>query len=127
MENGELLRHSSPFSIPHSLLIFAHNTNTPMKKRLTFSLALLTIVCSTVTAQLPSYLPADGLVGWWPFNGNANDESGNGNDGVVNGATLSVDRNGNLSSAFNFDGASNSITTIAQLGEGELTISFWEK
>jgi hypothetical protein len=98
-----------------------------MKKHLTFSLVLLTIVCSTVTAQLPSYLPADGLVGWWPFNGNANDESGNGNDGVVNGATLSVDRNGNLSSAFNFDGASNSITTIAQLGEGELTISFWEK
>jgi hypothetical protein len=32
-------------------------------------------------AQLPSYLPTDGLVAWYPFNGNANDESGNGNDG----------------------------------------------
>jgi hypothetical protein len=105
MKNGEWgAPLHSPFSIPHSLLIFAHNTNTPMKKHLTFSLALFTIVCSTVTAQLPSYLPSDGLVGWWPFNGNANDESGNGNDGVVNGATLVADRFGNANRALVFDG-----------------------
>ncbi len=42
----------------------------------------------------------NGLVGYWPFNGNANDESGNGNDGTVNGATLSADRSGTLSSAY---------------------------
>ena len=36
----------------------------------------------------------DGLVAYYPFNGNANDESGNGNDGTVNGAILSADRNG---------------------------------
>jgi hypothetical protein len=35
-------------------------------------------------AQVPSYVPTNGLVGWWPFNGNANDESGNGNNGTVN-------------------------------------------
>jgi hypothetical protein len=90
-------------------------------------LALFTIVCSTVTAQLPSYLPADGLVAWWPFNGNANDESGNGNDGVVNGATLTEDRFGNSSSAFNFDGLSNSINAFSQISTTEITISFWEK
>ena len=28
----------------------------------------------------------NGLVAYYPFNGNANDESGNGNDGIVNGA-----------------------------------------
>jgi len=28
-------------------------------------------------AQIPNYVPSNGLVGWWPFNGNANDESGN--------------------------------------------------
>ena len=51
-------------------------------------------------AQLPDYPPTEGLVGWWPFNGNANDESGNGNDGVVNGATLIEDRDGNPNAAY---------------------------
>ena len=55
-------------------------------------------------AQVPSYVPTNGLVGWWPFNGNANDESGNGNNGTVNGATLTADRFGVLNSALSFDG-----------------------
>ena len=33
-------------------------------------------------AVLPDYLPANGLMAWYPFNGNATDESGNGNDGT---------------------------------------------
>ena len=45
---------------------------------------------------------SNGLVGYWPFNGNANDESGNGNDGTVNGATLTTDRFGNSNSAYEF-------------------------
>ena len=36
-----------------------------------------------------------GLVAYYPFNGNANDASVNGNNGTVNGATLDVDRFGN--------------------------------
>ena len=59
-------------------------------------------------AQVPNYVPTDGLVGWWPFNGNANDESGNGNDGVVNGATLTEDRFGNTAKAYDFEGITNS-------------------
>ena len=53
------------------------------------------IALSTLTfgQNVPSYVPTNGLVGWWPFNGNANDESGNGNNGTVNGATLTTDRN----------------------------------
>ena len=62
------------------------------------------------TAQTPpSYVPTDGLVGWWPFNGNANDESGTGNNGTVNGATLTEDRFGNGNAAYGFDGESNVI------------------
>ncbi len=56
----------------------------------------------TTQAQLPDYLPTEGLVGWWPFNGNANDESGNGNNGVVNGATLTAGSKGNLGVAYGF-------------------------
>lgn len=44
-----------------------------------------------------------GLVAYYPFNGNANDESGNGNHGVVNGATLTLDRFGNENSAYSFE------------------------
>ncbi len=44
----------------------------------------------------------NGKVGFWSFDGNANDESGNGNNGTVNGATLTSDRFGNNNSAFHF-------------------------
>jgi hypothetical protein len=100
-----------------------------MKKHLTFSLALLTIVCSTVTAQLPSYLPADGLVGWWPFNGNANDESGNGNDGTpLNGVALTTDRFGSVNSAYNFDGIDDYIQHLYPGPSGTgITLSYWFK
>jgi hypothetical protein len=61
----------------------------------------------TIHAQPPSYVPTNGLVGWWPFNGNANDESGNGNNGVINpGTNGSInfvnDRNGNVASSTRF-------------------------
>jgi len=48
----------------------------------------------------------NGLVAYYPFNGNADDESGNGNNGTVEGATLTTDRKGNAGSAFNFNGTS---------------------
>ena len=46
----------------------------------------------------------NGLIAFYPFNGNANDESGNGNDGIVQGAILTKDRFGNLNQAYTFDG-----------------------
>jgi hypothetical protein len=60
----------------------------------------------TTTFTLPnlSSIPTDGLVGWWPFNGNANDESGGGSEGTIYGASLVVDRFGYTSSAYQFDG-----------------------
>ncbi len=51
----------------------------------------------------------DGLVANYPFNGDANDTTGNGNDGVVNGAELAEDRFGNPNSAFSFDGINDFI------------------
>jgi len=50
-----------------------------------------------------------GLVAYYPFNGNANDESGNENHGTVNGATLVEDRDGNVDSAYSFDGVDDFI------------------
>jgi hypothetical protein len=78
-----------------------------MKKHL---LILVTALISISTfSQIPNYVPANGLVGWWPFNGNANDESGNGNNGTVNGATPTQDRYGNANMAYGFDGVDDFI------------------
>ncbi len=71
-----------------------------------------------------SQIPTNGLVAHYPFNGNANDESGNGNNGTVNGATLTEDRFGNINSAYKFDGVNDYI----KIGNSSLknsTISLW--
>ena len=78
-----------------------------MKKQL-FILLFLSSTSLQTIAQ-PSYVPTNGLIGWWPFNGNANDESGNGNNGTVNGATLTTDRFGVANKAYSFDGVNDYI------------------
>ncbi|MCH2379663.1 MAG: hypothetical protein MK236_09615, partial [Pedosphaera sp.] len=52
----------------------------------------------------PKYDLKKGLVAYYPFNGNAKDESGNGNDGEVKGATLAKDRHGEDEKTYSFDG-----------------------
>jgi len=74
-------------------------------KKLLFVLLVLSVF--TIKAQVPSYVPTNGLVAYYPFNGNANDASGNGNNGVVNGATLTIDRFGNANNAYGFNGNNN--------------------
>jgi gliding motility-associated-like protein len=65
---------------------------------------LFTLPLITLTINSLAQIPTNGLIGYWPFNGNANDESGNGNNGIVHGATLTEDRCGNENSAYYFDG-----------------------
>ncbi|MEM6804816.1 MAG: LamG-like jellyroll fold domain-containing protein [Bacteroidota bacterium] len=52
----------------------------------------------------PSFTLQDSLVAHYPFDGNANDASGNGNNGIPVGPTLTTDRFGNPNSAYQFDG-----------------------
>ena len=54
----------------------------------------------------------DGLVAYYPFDGNANDASGNGNHGTTHGVTLTTDRFGNANSAYCF-GYGNYISVAA--------------
>ncbi len=75
------------------------------KKSLLMTAVAIFGLATTTNAQVPSYVPTNGLVGYWTFNGNANDESGNGNNGAVNGATLTTDRFGNANSAYSFSGS----------------------
>jgi hypothetical protein len=75
-------------------------------------------------------IPRVGLVCEWLFAGNANDTSGNGNNGLVNGATLTADRFGHSGNAYSFDGADDYIQTLdnAILTQtGPQSISVWLK
>ncbi len=92
----------------------------------------LSVTSNQNLCAIPSGTLATGLVGYWPFCGNANDESGNGNNGTVNGATLSTDRFGNINSAYSFDGIDDKIeiinSSILNFGVNpSFTISFWLK
>jgi hypothetical protein len=70
----------------------------------------------------------DGLVGCYPFPKNANDYSGNGNDGTVNGVTLTEDRFGNPDSAYYFDGQGFiNLGNSPQFDVNHHTITAWIK
>lgn len=76
-----------------------------MKKNLKFQFLTLSaalFISSMSWGQIPNYVSTSGLLGWWPFNGDANDLSGNNLNGIVLGAVLTSDRNNNLNSAYDF-------------------------
>jgi hypothetical protein len=57
-------------------------------KKLIYLFSALFLFVNTVYGQLPSYVPTDGLIGFWGFTQNANDDSGNNQNGTVAGAEL---------------------------------------
>ena len=94
-----------------------------------FNTIIVLIIISLSFVNLQADI-TEGLIAHYPFNGDANDESGYGNHGVVQGATLSTDRFGNANSAYYFDGQSNYISIshseLIDFGEGEsFSISGW--
>ena len=71
-----------------------------------------------------------GLVAYYPFNGNANDNSGNGNNPVFNNATLTADRFGVANSAYSFNGIDNYIkipNSISLNPASAISICTWVK
>jgi len=90
---------------------------------------LLSIVLSTIFGM--AQIPTNGLVGYWSFNNNLNDLSGNGNDGTTNGCIFSTDRFGNSNSCVEFDGVDDIITVPHSASidfdsyTESFTISFW--
>ena len=82
----------------------------------------------TELQNLTTPVPQNGLVAWYPFNGNANDESGNNNNGTVNGATLTNDRFGNNNSAYSFQQNHIAIPLTELIFDMEIrTVSIWFK
>jgi len=100
-----------------------------MKKRILLLSFIALSSIPTFAQNAPSYVPSNGLVGWWPFNGNANDESGNNLNQITYGPQLSSDRYNLNAKAYFFNGngdymerpTANILNTI----QDSLTISAW--
>lgn len=76
-----------------------------MQRLFITALACLINVFVFSQENIPQYVPTQGLIGWWSFNGNSNDESGNNFHLNNYGGILAEDRFGNPNSAYYFDGA----------------------
>ncbi len=98
-----------------------------------FCCTLLTgilVSCGSPVESIDDAMPTDGLVAFYPFNGSANDASGNGNHGSVVGATLDLDRFANSQSAYSFDGDNDYIQLSFYPVSGitdDFTYSVWVK
>lgn len=90
------------------------------------------VAFALISIAVKEQIPTDKLVAYYPFDGNAKDMSGNGNDGTVSGATLTTDRFGNANSAYSFDGVNDYIKVadapslrIGNSSSPGFTISVW--
>jgi uncharacterized protein (TIGR02145 family) len=102
-------------------------------KRFLLTLTLVLFIAPFAMAQdLHSYIPTDGLVAYYPFNGNVNDTSGNNYNLVNNNVTYDSDRFGtDDSSAAYFSGNASELyleESISQLtSDPRQTFTFWFK
>jgi uncharacterized repeat protein (TIGR02543 family) len=100
-------------------ILKAHNPKAPVAEVLSMLKETGETVEGIARIQVDAALPQlhaaqdlglnDGLVGYYPFNGNANDESGNRHHANVYGARLTTDRFGIPSKAYYFDGINDYI------------------
>lgn len=84
------------------------------------------LIIFLATTSLTSFSQT-GLLGSYPFNSNANDVSGNGNNGTVSGATLTTDRFGNPNSAYLFNGINSFINIGNNFSYGSHSFSCWAR
>jgi len=78
--------------------------------------------------RTPLPFTTSGLVAYYPFNGNADDESGNGNNGVlVSGATITTDKNGVANRACRVNPGFVEIADNPSLRLSSYTLSIWFK
>lgn len=89
---------------PYGSSVASAGSLTPTKENKMRILILTFMLFTKIVPAFSQVNLSSGLVAYYPFNGNAQDESGNGNNGTVNGATLITDRFGNTNAAYFFSG-----------------------
>ena len=85
--------------------------------------ALLSIGCEEEKISVTN----DGIVAFYPFNGNTRDESGNTHHAANMGVTFATDRFGNDNSAVEFDGSSSYLLVNSSnlFPAAAITTAFW--
>lgn len=99
--------------------------------------AQLLAAIAAYQAHLIQEIAAVNLIGFWKMNGNANDSSGNANNGVVTAGhayfgggtpTLTLDRFGRANMAYHFDHGGNiDVPYKASLNPQQMSLSVWVK
>lgn len=96
-----------------------------MKKNLLIISVLIWLTPNLIFSQVIT----NGLIGYWPFSGNANDLISNNNGNI--GAASSADKYGNSNSAYSFDGVDDGISipynSILDMALNDMSFSMWVK
>ena len=107
------------------VLLHFNYVSRSFKNGLLFALLMLLLVSTKVNSQTTI---SQGLLAYYPFNGNDNDASGNNNNPTFNSAQLVPDRFGNPNSAYSFNGSSfieiPDAPTLTP-SSAKITISLW--
>lgn len=119
------------------MLFFKTIINRIISKRNLFKVIVFFSVIllhdTKLTAQVPNYVPQNGLIAWYSFNGNANDLSGNNHHGTLHNVTSVSDQFGNSNSAYSFSGNQSSYIKVNHdsslnfSSSDNYTISTWIK
>lgn len=109
------------------LLTVTKENYLPFKKSFT-ALQLKQYTNTPLVVTLLNKSISEGLLAYYPFQGNALDSTTNNYDGIVHGALLTTDRKGNMNASYSFDGENDYINvphnTALNL-PGDFTISLW--
>lgn len=109
----------------YSILLKWSGPALPPAGEATMRVTIGSVGSVSVDGQLIDPVPTSGLIAYYPLNGNANDATGNGNNGMVNGAVAATDRLGNANSAISFNGVDDYIRTNNLSTMSAMSISFW--
>ncbi len=99
-----------------------------MKKKPILPLVALCLTVMASSGSSQSFL-TNGLVAYYPFNGNANDASGNGINGIASAVTQTANRFGGTEGAYLFNSSSSVVTVpgLASTNLSAMTLSAWVK
>ncbi len=103
-----------------------------MKNKLLLLAMGFVLITQMIMAQVPSYVPTNGLVAYYPLDGNANDYSGNIHNGNINGNIIATsDRFGNANSAYQWQSPDFNSNDYIDIGyffnelTNKISISTW--
>lgn len=115
--------------IVNQLKIQKNYTTKKMKTRFLIIILIIGIIpCSSNAQSIPSNVPKSGIQSWYSFTGNANDESGNGNNGTLKNVNTTTDRFGKINSAYYFNGTTSYIdinNTVGNFQQSDFSFSCW--